>query len=238
MLRHGALPPVACCAAVRCFSEARSATSWPNERGTLPERNTPHPHRQLHIARSRTDWRVIHGHGARLGHMGRPREIPDWEFADGTPAPHNSKRHAFEFHKHHLLYQFIEAGAEVESRAAQGKLPIIPSTTVQRDWDPNVPLFLEDVDERGARPSVFRQFVAPQAVSSQLSTDLEPKERELQPAVIEGFEPSELLSEERVSKTKKTPPFWNKRLWALTNEFLMKKPTRNPNALGQPPKKK
>uniref|UniRef100_A0A7S1QJ23 39S ribosomal protein L52, mitochondrial n=1 Tax=Neobodo designis TaxID=312471 RepID=A0A7S1QJ23_NEODS len=217
--------------ALRSYSEARSVVAWPVERGPLPSPHTPAPTR-VRYARKRHEWREFYGHGASAGHQGRLREIPDWEFADGTPAPHNARRHAFEWHKHNLLYQIIEAGAIVEELAAADRLPMVPATKAQRDWDPNVPLFLEDQDERGARPSVYRGEYSAADIPSHLDADLKPRERgDMPPATVESYNPSEFVDDRIVAK--KPEPFWNKRLWALSNEFFIQRYRKNTNTLGK-----
>jgi len=219
-------------AAMRAYSEARAMTAWPAQREPLPSTHTPHPTQPHLYGRSRREWRQYHGHGAALGHMGRLREIPDWEFTDGTPAPHSGRRHAFEFYKHHLIFQIIEAGATVEELAANDRLPMVPASKAQRDWDPKVPLFLEDHDERGARPTVYRGEYTAADIPTNLDADLRPRERDMPPATVESYTPSEFVTEPVLTPTR-AKPFWNKRLWALSNEFFIERHRKNPNTLGR-----
>jgi hypothetical protein len=136
--------------------------------------------------------------------MGELRDIPDWEFADGSPAPHTRRRYAHEHYRHKILYQFIKAGACVESRAAEGSLPRVPGTKEQRDWDPQIPLFLEDVDEAGAAP----------------------------PPGYVPYTPGEFVHEPLVHPDQTRRPYWSKRAWHITKEYLMRKPQRNKNTIG------
>jgi hypothetical protein len=46
----------------------------------------------------------------------------------------------------------IKAAAVVEDAAERAWLPRVPGTAEQRDWDPEIPLFLDDVDEHGKVP--------------------------------------------------------------------------------------
>jgi hypothetical protein len=212
---------------------------WSAEKPVLPDSRSQHPHPEIRkkLRKTKAEWRQHHGHGMRLGHMGDAREVADWEHADGTPAPHGPSRYSFLHHKHHLLHQFIDAGAIVEDRTTDRRLPRIPSTKLHRDWDPEIPLFLEDADERGAAPEQFRSD-GPEfdgaAPKQWMSSDLSPRAGGdvLEAEQLKGqYDPAEFIHEAVPLKDPRRP-FWNRRLWALTSEFLLKKPKRNKNTIG------
>jgi hypothetical protein len=226
---------------------------WSYERPTAasyPKGSMNHPHPKLNnkLRKTSFEWMNYYGHGARMNHMGPSREIPDWEFDDGTPAPHNAKRYAYLVHKHDLIAQMIRAGAEVERRAESDTLPRIPSSAAQRDWDPEIPLFLEDDDERGGSPAP-EWFVPSQKFSSiprnayaqaaKKHPDIpaevgkkDPGAEELSVLTpISEYEPSSFISE-KVPLMDKRRPLWSRRLWSLTDEFLLHKPQRHKNTIG------
>jgi hypothetical protein len=207
-------------------------------------RGLPHPVANARSRKRALEWRAYHGHGMALGHMGPSREIPDWEHADGTPAPHSPARYAFLFHQHNFIRQAVEAGAAVERAAARGMLPRVPSTAVQRAWDPEVPLFLDDLDEAGAPPPP-EFFVAGSALSrrsaprarARYAGDLGLREMPGAPrSAVEAtsataYDPTSFINEPLTMRDKQRP-YWNRRLWALTDAFLVQKATRNKNTIG------
>jgi hypothetical protein len=48
---------------------------------------------------------------------------------------------------------------------------------------------------------------------------------------VAEYEPSTFISEP-VLMTDKKRPHWSRRLWALTDDFLIQKPARNKNTVG------
>lgn len=224
----------------------------------------PHPSLARGKRKSVVEWRMHHGHGHRVGTTGVMRETADWEHSDGTPAPHANARYALRFHQHHMMGEIIRAGAAVEQAIAGGDMPRIPSSAAQRDWDPEVPLFLEDGDERGGdvRPEWFeppRKLHAQsrknnwlpdvpeevgfrEAEKKQLAKErgkqrehAERYERPLQNVAAGGtsseYEPASFIDEPMYVRDN-AKPHWNRRLWALSDEFLVGKPPRNKNTIG------
>lgn len=222
----------------------------PPSAASLPKGSMDHPHPDWNNKLRKTvyEWRNFYGHGQKVRHMGPTRELPDWEHADGTPAPHSGNRFSYMVHKHDLLAQIIRAGADVERRAAADQLPRIPASQAQRDWDPEIPLYLEDDDERGGEPApewfvpsqkfstIPRNGFAvsakkfPDTPSETGKKDADAEELEVL-APISEYEPSSFISEP-VPFQEQVRPFWNRRLWSLTDDFLILKPLRNKNTIG------
>eukprot|EP00760_Papus_ankaliazontas_P018605 PhM_4_TR17557/c0_g1_i1/m.34152 len=142
--------------ATRLGSKRPWTDFWGYEKNPVYPKSTcdhPNPRIAQRYRKSHREWERHHGFGSAPQTQGELKEVPDWEFADGTPAPVTRTQYHAEHYKNKLLFQLIRAGATVEQRAAAGTLPKIPATKEQRDWDPNVPLFLEDVDEAGVSPA-------------------------------------------------------------------------------------
>lgn len=131
----------------------KPVSSYPNPWTSFP---LAHPKfRKTHV-----EWLLHHGHGERLGKYGPSRDLPDFEYADGTPASISPRRFAFKHHLDHLLVQLIRAGATVEQYEARQLLPRVPGVKEQRDWDPEIPLFLDDLDAQGNTSGLFRSSSA------------------------------------------------------------------------------
>lgn len=230
-----------CTAAVgtthREWSESREPSArlhWSDfwkEHPEQPDSRPGHPVPFMNdkMRKSRQEWRAYHGGGLRHHSTGELRNLPDWEYADGVPAPHSQKKYSTEFHRHHLLKQFIVAGATVERLAAQGRLPTVPSSKAQRDWDPEIPLFLEDDHDAGAAAHIHRATGEDRLPDNAgVTSDIDPS---LQRHDLRGvdYDPAEFVHDELKLPTVR--PFWNRRLWALTNEFLVPKMPRNKNTI-------
>ena len=110
-----------------------------------------HPVKQVDKTMRKTmrEWERYHGFGNRVTQQGIAKEIPDWEYADGTPQTATMSQYHFTYYKNKLLFQIIKSAALVERRLRDGAMPKIPGTQSSRDWDPQIPLFLEDSDESG-----------------------------------------------------------------------------------------
>lgn len=117
---------------------------------------TSFPLAQPKFRKTHVEWLLHHGHGERLGKYGPSRNLPDFEYADGTPSSISPRRFAFKHHLDHMLVQLIRAGATVERYEARQMLPRVPGVKEQRDWDPEIPLFLDDLDERGNVSAMIR----------------------------------------------------------------------------------
>ncbi|RNF02909.1 hypothetical protein TraAM80_06112 [Trypanosoma rangeli] len=229
----------------RAFSEARSnydgtaAPPWaaPGEAPKYPSALSEFPLPKPRMRKTHTEWMFFHGHGGRPGMYGPTREIADFEFADGTPASISGRRFAFKHHQDHLLVQLIRAGAVVERQAAQGLLPRVPGTPEQRNWDPAIPLFLEDVDEQGRPPptrSVCSRVVdermgsptrAPNATANRQEGDtLEAN------TMFESYDPQAFVSD-HVKMWDERRPYWSRRRWALTDKFLVPKSPKPKNTI-------
>ena len=208
-----------------------------------------HPGWKNKLRKTVYEWRNYYGHGQKVAHLGPSREIPDWEHADGTPAPHSGRRFTLLSHKQDMLAQIIRAGAIVERMARDDQLPRIPGSDAQRDWDPEIPLFLEDDDERGGTPAP-EWFVSPRKLSA-ISRDGFSKSarkfpdnpaeagksdvdaetlKPLEP--LADYEPTSFIHEPLPLNERKKRPHWDRRLWSLTDEFLIEKPLRNKNTIG------
>ncbi|KAH9600057.1 hypothetical protein LSM04_000241 [Trypanosoma melophagium] len=245
------------CTTRRAFSEVKSnydgtATSpWPaaGEAPTYPPACADHPLPKPRMRKTHTEWMFHHGHGGRPGFYGPSREIADFEFADGTPSSISGRRFAFKHHQDHLLVQLIRAGAVVERYAAHGLLPRVPGTAEQRDWDPAIPLFLEDVDEHGRPPPAPLQGQQqPQQINNMMCTRMidermasathTPNElanrhegEKLEPnTMFASYDPSAFVSD-RVKLRDDRRPYWSRRRWALTDKFLVPKSPKAKNTI-------
>lgn len=185
------------------------------------------------------EWRVQHGHGGgHINTVGPTREIADFEYADGTPAPISRRRYAYKHHQDSLLVQLFRAGALVERFASVGYLPRIPGVPEQRDWDPAIPLYLEDADEHG-KPPMAHYTAAPvleKHLKSKFETKTSPKlvnehnQESLEPnTMFATYDPSAFISEPIVMR--KAQPIWSRRRWALSNEFLVPKAPQPKNTI-------
>ena len=118
---------------------------------SYPSVHPGHPMERVNkrMRKSVREWERYHGFGNRATGQGLAKEIPDWEYADGTPGTPSKSKYHFTYYKNKLLFQIIKSAAFVEKRLADGAMPKIPGTQSSRDWDPQIPLFLEDSDECG-----------------------------------------------------------------------------------------
>jgi hypothetical protein len=223
-------------------------TFWQGEgqQPQYPASVTEHPH--LKMRRTHVEWRMSYGHGARLGSYGPTREIPDFEYRDGSPAPLSRRRFTFSHHQDQFLVQMIKAAAAVEMAAERQWLPRVPGTAEQRDWDPEIPLFLDDVDEHGKAPISHYTQKSTDALRSAARQDKvdekftkaglvqkhqainknQPGGEQLEPiTMFASYDPASFISEPIVKPSSNSRPIWSRRRWALTNEFLV---PRNPKA--------
>ncbi|CCW61916.1 unnamed protein product [Phytomonas sp. EM1] len=177
-----------------------------------------------------------HGHGDRHSKYGPSREIADFEYADGTPSAISPARFSFKHHQDHLLVQLIRAGAVVERYEEEGLLPRIPGTPEQRDWDPEIPLFLDDLDERG-RPPIPKEDSSSSSLQSnvvekmvedrfraQTRTPINLANRhageELEPNVMfASYDPKAFVADRIKADYRR--PHWSRRRWALTDNFML-----------------
>lgn len=70
----------------------------------------------------------------------------------------------------------------------------------------------------------------PDAPSETGRKDADAEELEVLSPIAE-YEPSSFISEP-VPFQEKVRPFWDRRLWSLTDDFLIQKPLRNKNTIG------
>jgi hypothetical protein len=258
MFRRAATSRTLCVASVstRTGSSSRVETAqyadpWPAP-GQAPERpSTRSQHPQLKLRKTSVEWRLHHGNGVRHGHLGPLREIADFEYEDGTPSSINRKRFAFKHFQDGLLVQLIRAGAVVERAAANQYLPRIPGVPEQRDWDPEIPLFLEDADEHGKAPSWHYQQKSSdntamnrathnhidakyqKASSANGSPTLVNKHQQetLEPiTTFASYDPSAFVSEP-IALRERTKPTWSRRRWALSDEFMVAKSPQPKNTI-------
>ncbi|EPY39156.1 hypothetical protein AGDE_04773 [Angomonas deanei] len=206
----------------------------------------PSPHSQFPLPapkfrKTAVEWRYHHGHGARLGQYGPLRDRADYEHADGTPIAITRSRFAFQHHTDHLLVQLIRAGAAVERYEEERLLPAVPGTAEQRAWDVSIPLYLQDVDEKGKAPvpssvlgrhleEVFadRQTAAPTQVEDRHSGEsLEPN------TLFATYDPSAFVVSEndRTSSIEQKRPIWSRRRWALNDNFMVPKSPKPKNTI-------
>jgi hypothetical protein len=222
---------------IRVYSEVR--TNYNGTRnspwaaaGTTPAYPTsrsPFPLPQPRFRKTHIEWMLHHGHGDRYGKFGPSREIADFEYADGTPSSISGRRFAFKHHQDHLLVQLIRAGAVVERYEEEELLPRIPGTPEQRDWDPEMPLFLEDVDEAGRPPRAMAADMVSRIMEERFSSEsgrtpvnlankhagesLEPN------TMFATYDPAAFVSDE--VKMDRRKPFWSRRRWALNDNFMV-----------------
>ena len=175
---------------------------------------TEHPSRfaRRQLRKNVQEWREYHGTGALVD------DVAQWEFADGTPPPHRPVNHSTQHWEHKVLHQFIVAGAAVEALAAEGRLPRVPATQVQRDWDPQIPLFLEDADEHGK--AAWDPATAADAPADAAT-------EELTPLVVGETDPAAFVKEPYPTPERERP-HWNRRLWGLTPNFLQERQKQRP----------
>ncbi|CUE58789.1 Hypothetical protein, putative [Bodo saltans] len=250
MRRAGSLALVAAqLQAVRCVSDAHTNIAayperWaaPNQEPERPNTVANHPHRKFR--KTSVEWRLHHKNGVRYGNLGPTREIADFEYADGTPAPMSGKRFALKHHQDGLLVQLIRAGATVEKSAASGYLPRIPGVPEQRNWDPEIPLFLEDADEHGKAPTQhYESSVAARHLNSKFA-GAESSSRGGSPSAVnrhagETLEPITMFASydaasfinEPVRTMEARKPIWSRRRWALSDEFLVPKSPQPKNTI-------
>ena len=182
---------------------------WTYQIPKATDGSAEHPHKNVRrvLRKKVEEWREYHGTQSII------EDSPPWAYADGTPAPHRPKDHSRQHWEHKVLHQFIEAAAIVEDLQDQDRLPAIPATQVQRDWDPNIPLFLEDSHEAGRAPG-----------SASVSDD-----GGLKPLFV-GTDPADYIKEPYPLPPNKTQrPFWSRRHWGLTSSFLLERPKQRPN---------
>eukprot|EP00759_Apiculatamorpha_spiralis_P023176 PhF_6_TR27032/c0_g1_i2/m.39482 len=186
-------------------SRTQPSILWPKDKPpTYPSSRTQHPNKYVarRLRKSRLEWERHHGSGQNVNAQGLMREVNEWSYADGTPGTVSKSEYHFRYYKNKLLYQIIRSAAEVEKRIAEGRIPKIPGTKETRDWDPQVPLFLEDVDEAG---------VGPQAAAN------------LQPAID--------LDAINDIKMKPKPFLYDRRKQYLTKEYLVPRVPTIPNMM-------
>ncbi|KAK7197839.1 hypothetical protein NESM_000737300 [Novymonas esmeraldas] len=221
----------------RCYSESR--TSYTGERSAAwsapatapayPTARSLFPLQRPRFRKTHIEWMLHHGHGDRYGKYGPSREVADFEYADGTPSSIGSKRFALKHHQDHLLVQLIRAAATVERFEAEELLPRIPGTREQRDWDPEVPLFLEDMDELGRAPRpvaadmtsrVMEERFAQQHRRTPVNLANTHAGETLQPnTMFATYDPAAFVSDAVVADARR--PFWSRRRWALSDTFMV-----------------
>eukprot|EP00758_Cryptobia_borreli_P004615 Tbor_TRINITY_DN4488_c0_g1::TRINITY_DN4488_c0_g1_i1::g.8097::m.8097 len=239
-------------------------TYWCGEgqRIKYPRSLTDNGHGMPKMRKTHTEWRMYFGHGARIGHLGATREVPDFEFSDGTPAPSTLSRYSFKHWNDKQLVTLIRCAALVEDLAKGGCLPRVPGVREQRDWDPEVPLFLDDSDEHGAAPPLSARGVARPVKRPPLSngyfTSKMAEQRlgklgqhdgrtlaakglikdpvkegdTLEPiAMFDSYHPSKMFNEMPLLGKDKTRPFWSRRRWNLSEQFIVERPPRAKNTI-------
>ncbi|KAG8346614.1 hypothetical protein ERJ75_001003400 [Trypanosoma vivax] len=233
---------------MRLFSEVKSNYDGANRAPWAPpgvKPKYPQCTSELQLPRPRmrkthTEWMLYHGHGGRPGMYGPSREIADFEFADGTPASISGRRFAFKHHQDHLLVQLIRAAATVERYEASGQLPRVPGTAEQRNWDPAIPLFLDDVDEHGRPPPpppprdmcmrlVDERMEKTTQTPNELANRHEGETLEAN-TMFASYDPSAFVSD-RVQLRDERRPYWSRRRWALTDKFLVPKSPKAKNTI-------
>ncbi|KPI87208.1 hypothetical protein ABL78_3724 [Leptomonas seymouri] len=241
MYRGGCMPASSAAAtlhtATRAYSEVRNnysgrrSSPWaaPGDTPVYPSARSPFPLPQPRFRKTHIEWMLHHGHGDRYGKYGPSREIADFEYADGTPSSISGRRFAYKHHQDHLLVQLIRAGAAVERFEEAELLPRVPGTPEQRDWDPEIPLFLADCDEAGRPPRPVSVDVASRVTEERFASEagrtplnlanrhagesLEPN------AMFATFDPSAFVSD--AVKMDRRKPFWSRRRWALNDNFMV-----------------
>lgn len=223
-------------ATMRCMSQAnvpgvRPAKAWPSPGQSPRQPRIRNGHPSLPLRKNAVEWRFHHGHGGRYYIRGPLREISDFEYADGTPAPISNARYGFKHFQDSLLVQLIRSGALVERCASMNYLPRIPGVAEQRDWDPEIPLFLEDVDEHGKAPAEhFARTVDEKHIQSKFATKSvsatlvnEHNKETLEPiTMFASYDPAAFITE-KIKLKETTRPLWSRRRWVLSNQFLVPK---------------
>lgn len=212
-------------------SATRSSAPWPAPQTppSYPAARSPFPLSKPRFRKTHIEWMLHHGHGDRYGKFGPSREVADFEYADGTPSSISPKRFAFKHHQDHLLVQLIRAAATVERFEEEERLPRIPGTPEQRDWDPEIPLFLEDVDELGRSPRpvgadmvhrVMEERFAQETGRTPVNLANRHAGESLEPnTMFATYDPTAFVSDAVVPETRR--PFWSRRRWALTDNFMV-----------------
>eukprot|EP00796_Vickermania_ingenoplastis_P004330 gene4330-3144_t len=194
-------------------------------RPAYPDPASAFPQPQPRFRKTHVEWRLHHGNGAQLGQYGASREVADYEFDDGTPASISPRRFAFKHHQDHLLVQLIRAGAVVERFEAAQQLPRVPGTKEQRDWDPEIPLFLDDLDERG--PALLEERFDGGKGKTPINTALrtrKPGEEELEAnTMFASYDPASFVNDV-VPKADYRRPYWSRRRWSLSDNFMYNHP--------------
>lgn len=226
-------------------SSVSSSSSSSSREQAYPDPHARFPHRRPKFRKTHIEWLLHHGHGERLGKFGPTRELADFEYDDGTPASISPRRFAFKHHQDHLLVQLIRAGATVERYEAEQRLPRIPGTKEQRDWDPEIPLFLDDLDERGQAPVAtatgFSETSAIRDAASATAALVEERfsstkqkttpinTTRLPPAddpplevntMFASYDPKSFVSDE-IPKADRQRPYWSRRRWSLSDNFMV-----------------
>lgn len=226
---------------------------YPRTHITAPKGSGIPKLRKTHI-----EWKFYHGLGGRIGRYDAGRYISDFEFADGTPAPATRARHALLSFHDRQLFEMIQSAALVEGLAETNRLPRIPGVREQREWDPSIPLFLDDMDDHGAPPSL-------QSVADGLSKGADAAQRRAdahfrdQQAAMDGktiikntasegesltpitmfasYSPAAMFTEKQnrgykgVAGASKPSPF-DRRRWNMTDNFLVYKGPKARNTIG------
>ena len=207
--------------------ETPSSSQYPRGEDGLPQ------HAGLY-RKSRMNWWTHHGSKHPNSVHAAESDLPDWEYADGTPAPLEKLNAKRDVYFHNNFGQIVAAAARAEELAEQGRLPLIPGSKEQRDWDPNIPLFLEDEDEHGVFPT-DAQTAAPGDLNDPSSLKaVSLPEASSRHHGFDGshapYNPAQLFTEN--VRPPSTRPL-QRRKWALTNEFLIKKPTKPHNVINE-----
>jgi hypothetical protein len=165
------------------------------------------------------------------------RETSDFEYSDGTPAPLSLKRFSWKHHQDHLIVQLIRAGAAVEALADQDQLPRIPGTAEQRDWDPEIPLFLDDLDEHGKAPmwhyTAEDRHITESMKAAGISKKLANKYHgeSLEPiTMFASYDPQAFVNDSTRTRDDGRP-LWSRRRWNLNNDFSVYRPPRAKNTI-------
>ncbi|KAG5509500.1 hypothetical protein JKF63_06205 [Porcisia hertigi] len=224
-------------AVTRRYSEYRSSYSgersapWaaPEASPAYPSARSPFPLGRPRFRKTHIEWMLHHGHGDRYGKYGPSREIADFEYSDGTPSSISGRRFAFKHHQDHLLVQLIRSAAVVERFEEEELLPRIPGTPEQRNWDPEIPLFLEDVDEFGRSPRpvagdmvarVIEERFAEESGRTPVSLANRHAGEALEPnTMFATYDPAAFVSDSIKNDVRR--PFWSRRRWALSDNFMV-----------------
>ena len=157
--------------------------------------------------------------------------------------PISPARYALKHFQDKQLEMLIRAAAVVEELAETNTLPRIPGVKEQRDWDPEIPLFLADSDEHGAVPVVKSRSGGDNttfAIKMHYTEELlqsnagvngskssgktivkdKSKEGELEPLTLfSSYEPAEMFEEKMTPKDIRRP-HWNTRRWNISKSFV------------------